>query len=60
MMKACCEAFEKVTTGHDPQVVQDQKTGKWDVLGCCGGGCYVLTSLRFCPFCAAPLPGKPE
>lgn len=23
----------------------------WNVGGCCGGGCYVLTELIYCPWC---------
>jgi len=29
--------------------------GSWNVNGCCGGGCYVVTDMRFCPFCGASL-----
>ena len=28
----------------------------WQVNGCCGGGCYVLENLRFCPWCSKELP----
>ncbi len=28
----------------------------WNVNGCCGGGCYVLQDIKFCPFCGAAVP----
>lgn len=31
----------------------DKKTGLWNVNGCCGGGCYVLQDLAYCPWCGA-------
>jgi len=27
----------------------------WNINGCCGGGCFVVTEMRFCPFCGAKL-----
>lgn len=39
----------------ESQVVQSED-GSWNVNGCCGGGCYVLTGIRFCPFCGTKLP----
>jgi hypothetical protein len=35
--------------------------GGWHVNGCCGGGCFVLTNIKFCPFCGTKLlPGADE
>lgn len=31
----------------------------WHVNGCCGGGCYVITDMKFCPYCGAKL-SSPE
>ena len=28
--------------------------------GCCGGGCYVITGITFCPFCGERLVNVPE
>lgn len=28
--------------------------GTWNIAGCCGG-CYVVTEMKFCPFCGADL-----
>lgn len=27
----------------------------WHINGCCGGGCYVVTDMRFCPYCGSAL-----
>lgn len=27
----------------------------WHLNGCCGGGCYVLENVKFCPFCGREL-----
>lgn len=35
------------------QIELDKKTGLWNVNGCCGGGCYVLQDLAYCPWCGA-------
>lgn len=29
--------------------------GTWSINGCCGGGCFVVTNMRFCPYCGAKL-----
>jgi hypothetical protein len=29
--------------------------GSWNINGCCGGGCYVVTEMLFCPFCGSAL-----
>jgi hypothetical protein len=36
----------------EAQIERDDAKG-WNVNGCCGGGCYVLTDLVFCPWCGA-------
>lgn len=69
----CCEKMAKETSGHqdfagfglmyppgmrpDAQIEQD-RDGTWNINGCCGGGCYVITEMLFCPFCGTALPGK--
>lgn len=25
----------------------------WNINGCCGGGCFVVEKMRFCPYCGA-------
>lgn len=29
--------------------------GRWNMNGCCGGGCWVAVDLKFCPFCGQQL-----
>jgi hypothetical protein len=74
-MKFCCEAFVREVKDHSAfaggglmyppemrpigQIEQDQD-GTWNVNGCCGGGCCVLTKVRFCPFCGTALPSHLE
>jgi len=35
------------------------KDGTWGINGCCGGGCFVVTEMRFCPYCGANVEEKP-
>ena len=64
MKKFCCKKFEEEAGGHqafaggglgypDPPDAQFEKDedGTWNVNGCCGGGCFVITEMKFCPFC---------
>jgi len=41
---------------HPTGQIEQCDDGSWAVNGCCGGGCYVLTEVRFCPFCGTKLP----
>ena len=66
----CCEALAKEVNsvrafaggGLYPASMQptgqieQADSGKWYVNGCCGGGCYVLKDIKFCPFCGSKLP----
>jgi len=27
----------------------------WDINGCCGGGCSVVSGMLFCPYCGTKL-----
>jgi hypothetical protein len=27
----------------------------WNINGCCGGGCFVVRDVKFCPFCGTNL-----
>ena len=38
--------------GKNRKTIDD---GSWNVNGCCGGGCYVLSEIRFCPYCGRHL-----
>lgn len=38
------------------EVVQkDEGDGSYAINGCCGGGCYVIYGIRFCPYCGEEL-----
>ena len=43
------------TTLHYPAQFKKLDDGTWVVNGCCGGGCYVVVGMRFCPFCGSRL-----
>jgi len=55
-MNYCCNKFEvqtKMCVGKIEFLLQG-----WNVEGCCGGGCYVLSDIKFCPFCGTKLEPK--
>jgi hypothetical protein len=57
-MKYCCEQFAE-QTGHQNvgfEFYHNDQT--WSINGCCGGGCWVVTGMQFCPYCGAKL--EPE
>jgi hypothetical protein len=62
-MKFCCPELALATaarrSGNDRHIEQSSD-GTWNVNGCCGGGCFVVTGMKFCPFCGSALPEKPE
>lgn len=45
------------------QFEPDRDGRTWNINGCCGGGCYVVSEMSFCPYCGARLSpaeeGKP-
>ena len=49
---SCCEEFARQTGERH---VGFEWADGWQVNGCCGGGCYVLQDIKFCPFCGAAL-----
>lgn len=57
-MSYCCGRLaEKV---EDGQVEYDTNADSWDVNGCCGGGCFVLVDLKYCPFCGQKLEAQSD
>ena len=70
-MKHCCNKFAKqagelqppVGGGHlypsimtpNAQFEPDIENKTWNINGCCGGGCFVVTEMSFCPFCGLKL-----
>jgi hypothetical protein len=61
----CCAEFSAHATetgNKTPQFEYWDERGVWCINGCCGGGCYVVDSMRHCPFCGTKLKepnGKP-
>lgn len=49
-MTKCCERMAK-EIGH---IIERSSDGDLCVRGCCGGHCYVLTDIKFCPWCGTP------
>ena len=59
-MDYCCDAFKEEATNSREmrplaQFEPDEDGETWNVNGCCGGGCYVVRAMRFCPFCGTKL-----
>jgi hypothetical protein len=38
----------------------EQYDGAFAINGCCGGGCYVISGIKFCPFCGEKLAKSPK
>ena len=69
----CCEEFAAEAIAHKAFVgggvlypedirssgqVEQNSDGTWSVNGCCGGGCHVLSNLRYCPWCGTRTPNS--
>jgi len=53
----CCADFAEQAERDEADVgtfVRIQK-GSWNINGCCGGGCFVVYDMIFCPFCGTYL-----
>lgn len=52
-VKYCCDKFAE----HAIKKFSENGGFEWDgeggvaVNGCCGGGCYIFTGMKYCPFC---------
>lgn len=69
MSKYCCEEFAKQAGelqapaggGIYPAEMRPlaqfelDGDGTWNINGCCGGGCYVVHQMKFCPYCGTSL-----
>lgn len=33
----------------------DKYKGDYAIEGCCGGGCYIIMGIKYCPFCGEKL-----
>ena len=68
-MKFCCDKFKEMATTLEapagggfmyppemrPSAQFEQSDEMWNINGCCGGGCYVVTDMKYCPFCGTIL-----
>ena len=71
MKKFCCAAFTEQAGAllapagggflypsewmPDAQFVPAEDGKSWNINGCCGGGCYVVIDMKFCPYCGSKL-----
>ena len=46
----CCKEFDENIRNSGGFEV-DGRGKEVNVGGCCGGGCYVLIELKYCPYC---------
>ena len=63
----CCNEFEEKATQYEGKGISMYPSGppkaqfeldsdnSWGINGCCGGGCFVVTGMKYCPFCGAKL-----
>jgi hypothetical protein len=70
-MKFCCDKFAEQAGAMqamagggwlyppemrpNAQFEPDNDGQSWNINGCCGGGCYVVTEMKFCPYCGTAL-----
>ena len=50
---ACCSEMRTLLYDNVQSSTDGIEWGgsSWNLNGCCGGGCYVLKDIKFCPFC---------
>lgn len=53
----CCDEFA-FFANRGPVQFEQSNDNAWNVKGCCNGGCYVLSDIKFCPFCGSKLSAK--
>lgn len=47
MTNKCTHLKETEIISQDVVLLDDG----FAINGCCGGGCYVITGIKYCPFC---------
>lgn len=47
----CCQRLKEALT---ERVVEEYK-GKLATPGCCGGGCFVVDDMDYCPWCGSEI-----
>lgn len=58
-MKSCCEKFAAHVAESLPVGTVEftkARDNTWRIVGCCGG-CYVVSAMRFCPYCGDKIDG---
>mgnify|MGYP001559384963 CR=1 FL=1 len=55
----CCDAMIRCFNAPDAIEWADEESG-WSIPGCCGGGCYVMEQMIYCPFCGSEMPKLEE
>jgi hypothetical protein len=53
----CCPQFREDAerVGHKLSQFEQGEDGDWNINGCCGGGCFVVSGMKFCPYCGSAL-----
>lgn len=55
-MNFCCSRMKEELEAHSwERIIVKDSSGEWNINGCCGGGCFVLSDIRHCPFCGTKL-----
>lgn len=54
-MKYCCEQFESKANRESRDYLFEPYNGAWVINGCCGGGCFVVSNMKYCPYCGVEL-----
>ena len=62
MAETCCAHFREhqQQADHGNGLFEQGTDGFWSVNGCCGGGCYVVKDIAYCPFCGARIAAPPQ
>lgn len=56
MSDYCCEKFAEKAR----EEFERSRDGSWNINGCCGGGCFIVADMRFCPFCGTKLDARAQ
>ena len=51
----CCARMREYVAESGKHEGFEFSDNKWNINGCCHGGCFVVNDIRFCPFCGTEL-----
>ena len=54
-MNYCCQKFKYQAELPPNSPGWFEFCEGWSIEGCCGGGCYVVSYMKYCPFCGSLL-----